>query len=248
MIDLPTTLHAPPPTWTPRFDVPEAVTAIDLTEGPAATATRMTAQARSALPGVTADQVAHLVAAQRAVVDALVAGGAFWAGSCLARSDADPGRITVAHLAASVVDLDPGRLNPGCLDPGHLDPGYLEVGRLDAAAVVAGLNGGAGPGDPVELVADVIALPAGPALVVISEHDVRATHTVFDTPDGCERRVRQILVGMQVPESARLAVLTLATEHLADWPAYLELMATISRSIRFAPGERPAPPPLALHM
>lgn len=223
-LDLPTTLHAPPPTWTPAFSVPAAVTVLDLTEDPATAGDRLAAQARAALPGVGDDQVAHLVAARRAIVDRLVSGGVYWAGSCVARSDVDPGRLTVAHLAASVL--------------------HVGTDRIEPAAVVADLNGGdSGPlseagvsGRVANRVADVVQLPVGPAIVVISEQVVRPALTAVGTPDGTEHHVRQLLVAVQVPDAPRLAVLTLATDHLADWSAYVDLMATIARSLEFRRG------------
>jgi hypothetical protein len=221
VIDLPTVLHTPPRWWTPRFDVPEGITVIDLAEDPLAAAGRLSAQARSVLPGIPDDQVSHLVESQRAVVDALRAGGVYWAGSCVARSGADPGCLTVAHLAASLVET-------GTVD-------------TDLAAAVAELNGSAGaasrqyPGaGDSDRVADVIQLPAGPAMLVISEQVIHPVRTTIGTPDGTARRIRQVLVALPVPGAARLAVLTLATEHLADWTAYLDLMARIARSLGFS--------------
>lgn len=208
MIDLPTTLHSPPTPRMPRFDVPAAITPIDLTEDPATGARRLATQARTVLPGVTDERVDHLVAAQRGILDAMRAGGVYWAGNCLARSDVDPSRLTVAHLAASVV--------------------ALETGIVDLHAAVAGLGNGAG-----SRVADVIQLPAGPAIVVIEEAVVHPASTAVGTAAGSGHRVRQVLVGVPVPDAPELAVLTLATEHLADWPAYLDLMATIAGSVVF---------------
>lgn len=224
MIDLPTILHTPARRWTPRFDVPEGVTAIDLTEGPVAAAERLSTQARTVLPGIAEEQISHLIESRRVVVDTLRAGGVFWSGSFVGESDADPDRLTVAHLAASLVET--------------------ETEDIDLSAAVAGLNGGLNCGAGIgageapdsgatDQVADVIQLPAGPAILVISDRVVHPVRSSVGTPDGSAHRVRQVLVALPVPGAARLTVLTLATEHLADWPAYLDLMAQIARSLGF---------------
>jgi hypothetical protein len=212
MIDLPTTLHAPASVRMPRFEVPASVTEIDLVEDPAIAEERLAARARTALPGISDGRVAYLVAAQRAIVDTLRAGGACWAGSCVARRDAHPSRLTVAHLAASLVEVEVDTVDPATV----------------VAAVVAYLSHATG-----NRVAEVIQLPAGPAIVVIDEQVVRTAMTVVGSPDGTEHRVRQILVALPVPDAPWLAVLTLATEHLADWADYLGLMADLARSVVF---------------
>lgn len=84
--------------------------------------------------------------ARRTLVDGLRTAGIDWAATCVARSDVDPRRLTIALLTASVLDADAGAPPPAV-----------------AAALTAQVPG---------RVADVVSLPPGNAVVVVEDRSI----------------------------------------------------------------------------
>lgn len=195
MLDLPTTLHPAGGRAPVRFAVPGAVVPIDL-DDPESAAAQLVARARIALPGATSEQLAAVVAARWLLVDGLRAAGTGWAGTCVARSDADPERLTVALLTASVLDVGPG--------------------EAPAEAVAATLAAQA-----PRRVAEVVALPAGDSVVVVEDRTVGAPGSAGT---GGVRQM-QVLIAVDPGRLLVLGIATACTADWDAWLEVLAVIA-----------------------
>ncbi len=198
-----------------RFTVPRLLMAVDLAEAPEARMRRALEQWPAALRGLTPHQAVHLALTQEASLAKLREEGAIYVGQAFARSDHDPSRPTTGQLAIMV------------------KPAVLQA-EQPLAAIAGGLTV---RGEPREIgYAD---FPAGEALVVGEEVTTRVPFTPLGGRTPVTHRIRQAQVIFAFPDRRRLAILSVSTEDLGDWPAYLELLNGVAKSVSFDP---PAPP------
>lgn len=117
-----------------------------------------------------------------------------------------PERVSRCTLTVSVRDLD----NP--------------APHIAAAGIAETLDKGAGAGE-----AELVALPAGPAVVHIA-----GSRAVWELPDGDQERFFvRIEVWMPFPEEDRLLLLCLSTADVQDLFHYQAVLADISDTITF---------------
>ncbi len=191
-----------------RFRVPEDFQEIVLDEPPEERARRTFDSFRGRL-GLTERQAFHLAFSQEHMVARLRDEGAVYVGQCVARSETDPTALTSAQYTILVKKAD--------LDAG--DP-------LDAVA--GGLRK---PGEPREVL--FTEFPAGKALVVGEELAVTSPFGPLGEHRPATHRVRQAQVVLPFPDRRRLAIIGVSSEHLADWPSYVEILDGIARSVSF---------------
>lgn len=194
-----------------RFTVPEQLHEVDLAEAPDARMRRALEQWPSALRGLTPQQAVHLALTQEMSLAKFREEGAVYVGQVFARSDHDPSRLTTGQLAIMV------------------KPAALEA-EQPLAAIAGGLTV---RGEPREIgYAD---FPAGEALVIGEEVTVRVPFTPLGRPTPVTHRTRQAQIIFAFPDKRRLAILSVSTEDLADWQAYLAILNGVAQSVSFTP-------------
>lgn len=193
-----------------RFAVPEQLLEVDLAEAPDARMRRALEQYPAALRGLTAQQAVHLTLTQEMSLAKFREEGAVYVGQIFARSDHDPARLTTGQLAIMVKPVDSRAEQP-------------------LAAIAGGLTV---RGEPREIgYAD---FPAGEALVVGEEVTVRIPFTPLGRPTPVTHRMRQAQIIFAFPDKRRLAILSVSTEDLGDWQAYLAILNGVAQSVSFA--------------
>ncbi|WP_037316867.1 hypothetical protein [Amycolatopsis orientalis] len=207
---------AAPATKVPfRFTVPEQLHEVDFAEPADARIRRALERWPAALRGLTPHQAVHLALTQEMSLAKLREEGAVYVGQIFARSDHDPARVTTGQLAIMVKPADLRAEQP-------------------LAAIAGGLTV---RGEPREIgYAD---FPAGEALVVGEEVTVSLPFTPLGGRRPVTHRMRQAQIIFAFPDRRRLAILSVATEDLADWRAYLAILNGVAKSVSFDP---PAPP------
>ena len=172
-------------------------------------------QLRSLFPTAPDAPLTAVASAQEQLTAAMLDHGVRYAATVLARSESDPTRLTTAFFTVAEQRVELTGTRP------------LEelVERL------------AEPDLRREM--DFFDLPAGRALAVVEDREVRPGGTLSGAVDESVHLVRQLQLFLPFPDREGLAVFALATECLADWPEYVDIMGAIAKTVRVA-DDRPA--------
>ena len=195
-----------------RFTVPDGLTELDLHGDPDERVQRTYEALRGASPAGE-QEVVRMVVTQEAMLARLLQEGAVYAAMCLARSEVDPAQLVTAQFSVLVKAQE-------------------LHGQYPLRDVSRGLRS---PGEPREVVLNEF--PAGEALVIGEEVRVGLGNESGDSTDGGARVVRQAQVVFAFPGNERIAILTLASEHLDDWPYFVAMLDSIAHSVSFSNGE-----------
>ncbi|RCW43122.1 hypothetical protein DFQ14_1079 [Halopolyspora algeriensis] len=135
--------------------------------------------------------------------------GAVYVGHCVARSDADPSKLTTSQFSILVKEADLSAHRPLAAVASALrqPDGRRKVGFAD--------------------------YPAGEALVVGEEVEVRLPVSVTGKSVENVHRVRQAQVILPFPGGRRMAVLGVSSESLDDWEHYVSMLNGIATSVSF---------------
>jgi ribosomal protein L18 len=192
-----------------RFTVPEELHEIDLTEDAETRVQRAYANATAIMRGATEMQRLSVVFNREMMIAQLVSEGAVYAGQLIARSDADATKLATAQFAILVKEAD-----------------------LDAADPLAAVAGGLKePGKAREV--GFAQYPAGAALVVGEEVKVTMPVTVTGEPVASTSLVRQAQIVFPCPDRRHIVILTVSSDSLADWRAYVDILDGMARSVSF---------------
>lgn len=193
-----------------RFEVPEQFTEIDLAEEPELRAERTLAQLAEYLPHSTDEQRLHLAMVQEVSISRMVAEGAVYAATLVAATEEDQPRLTTGQFTVTA------RRVPGGVHS-HTLSEIAEQLRSD------------------ELRRDVgfVPLPAGRALAVVEDRELRTPVTVLGDASDDLHVIRQLQLTLPFPDGDRLAIFTVSTECLYDWESYVDIMGGIARTVEF---------------
>lgn len=192
-----------------RFTVPDQFTELPLDEDPEARIKRTYERLSETMRGANGTQRMHLVFMQEYMLTKLITKGAVYAALCVCRSEANPATLSAAQFAIFVKDV---KLS----------------GERPLAAVAGGLKK---PGEPRETA--FVQFPAGEGLVVGEEVRVDSPVTVTGRTERNMTTVRQAQVIMPFPNLRKLAILSMSSTFLADWPYYAGMLNDIAHSVSF---------------
>lgn len=194
------------PLW---FTVPGQLHHVDLDEDPEQRIKRSYENVATTLGGATAAEQVHVVFLQELMLSQLLSQGAVYVGHCVARSEADPSKLTTAQFSLLVKEADLAAHRPLAAVASALrqPDGSREVGFAD--------------------------YPAGEALVVGEEVEVQLPTTVTGKPVENTHRVRQAQVILPFPGNRRMVVIGVSSEGLDDWEHYVAMLNEIASSISF---------------
>ncbi|MBB3661168.1 hypothetical protein FB384_000072 [Prauserella sediminis] len=194
------------------FTLPAEFRPADLTADAATRATRLQEQLESSLPGLSGEQLLHVVMANQYAVERMLDEGVLYAATFVGRSDREPNAASMAQFSVLTRDV-PGRLRQ------PLEP-VLEAIRRERKNARA----------------QYVDLEIGRCLVVVEDDRFRNPVRVTGEPTDTTRHVRQIQVIFPLVDRGQLAFFALSTECLWDWDDYVEMMAEICKTIRWAEG------------
>ncbi|MEV4649085.1 hypothetical protein [Saccharopolyspora sp. NPDC049357] len=201
------------PLW---FKIPEQLHEVDLYGSPASRIQRSYENVSVLMEGADVAEQIHVVYLQEQMLSQLLANGAVFVGHCLARSEADPAKLTAAQFSILVQPANLSARRPLHALAGALkQPGMRrEVGFAD--------------------------YPAGEALVVGEEVEVTLPTTLTGKPVENTHRVRQVQIVLPFPGNQRLAIVGVSSETLADWKHFVTMLDGIARSISFTDPAEPS--------
>lgn len=173
-------------------------------------------QAASTYSGADPEELAHLALTQEVAIAALIDDGAVYVANCVARSESEPTTLCTAQFVILVQEADLPMENP--------------------LSVLA--NGLKEPGEPRETV--LVEYPAAEAVLVGEERAVTPTMLPSGRANSETHRMRQAQVIMPFPGNRRIAVMSVSSQYLQEWPHFTRMLDDIAQSIRFDDGEQEA--------
>jgi hypothetical protein len=189
------------------FDVPAEFQAFDLRLTPAQRADAIIERMQSLAPPPSDEEITKAVLTQQTTADLLDTSGVVYAGTLLARSEANPGLPMSVFLSVSV-------------RPSELTD-KLTIDRLTSAMAVA----------MPEAEVGVVVLPSGPAVLVTEEVSLGTAVNLVESSGGSI--VRQLHVLVPIPGRTAVADFSIATESIADWEQVVGILASICGTITF---------------
>ncbi|CAM5321960.1 hypothetical protein [Streptomyces abikoensis] len=192
------------------FSVPSAFQDIDLTVSAEANTARLIGEL-TGLPEPPGEQeIAHAVLVQQAMYEMLAAAGAVYAGILLAGpTEDDPGgRLTSLMLT---VTARPSELSN--------DQTVHRLARTMGAIYP-------------EAEVGVVRLPTGPAVLLTEDSRVERPVNLLGDGGG-PTVVRQLHVFVPVPGRLAMADFSIATENLAEWDDYVDILGQVCTTIEF---------------
>ncbi|WP_145737129.1 hypothetical protein [Saccharopolyspora dendranthemae] len=202
----------PVPLW---FKIPEQLHEVDLAEPAEDRVRRSYANVSTVMRGSSPAERVHVVYLQEEMLTQLLSSGAVFIGHCLARSEADPSRLTSAQFSILVQEA-----NLSASRPLHALAGALKQ-----------------PGKRREV--GFAEYPAGEALVVGEEVAVTLPATLTGELDENTHRVRQAQVMFAHPDNERLVIVGVSSEAVEDWHHYVKILDGIARSVAFTDPAEP---------
>lgn len=193
-----------------RFTPPAQLQKINLDEAPELRLQRTYREAARVLPDADPGELAHLALMQEVSVARLMSEGAVYAAHCVARSEAEPTVLCTAEYAIVIKESD----LPATQPLAKIANGLKEPGEPRATAVVA--------------------YPAGEAVVVGEEVSITPSALPSGRPNGESYSMRQAQVIMPLPDRQRLAIMSVSSTHLRDWPHFVRMLNDIAHSVRFS--------------
>ncbi len=85
---------------------------------------------------------------------------------------------------------------------------------------------------------DFIDLPIGRCLVILEDDIIKVPANFVDDESHRTHRVRQIQVVYPMTDNGKLVFFALCTQFLRDWDDYVQLMASICKTIEWRERER----------
>lgn len=194
------------PIW---FKIPEQIHRLDLNESSERRIKRSYENVSLLMKEASLAEQMHVVFLQEMVISRLLAEGAVYVGYCLSRSEADPSKLATAQFSILVKKASLNAARP-------------------LAAVASSLRGAGG----VRKVgfADY---PAGEALVVGEEVEVRLPVSITGKSIDSSHRVRQAQVIFPFPDGKRIAILGVSSESVEDWGHFVAILNGIASSFSF---------------
>ncbi|MFF8447649.1 hypothetical protein ACF06Q_08110 [Streptomyces leeuwenhoekii] len=192
------------------FSVPEDFRDIDLTVSAETNTNKLIAELTN-LPRRPSDaEIAHAVLVQQAMYEMLAAAGAVYAGILLAgpSEDAPDGPLSSLMLT---VTARPSELSNN-----------QTVHRL------ARTMGAIYP----EAEVGVVRLPTGPAVLLTEDSRVERPVNLLGDGGG-PTVVRQLHVFVPIPERLAMADFSIATENIAEWDDYVDILGQVCNTITF---------------
>lgn len=192
------------------FSVPQQFQEISLTDSPEQRARRQYDALTQALRGIKPSEGLYMVLAQEMALANLIRAGTIYVATCFAKSETDPTRGVTAHLSVLIKEATL-----------HGNRPLVDVAR--------GLNT---PGEPREIIFNEF--PAGEALVIGEELLVTQPTTVSGSPTPQKHRIRQAQVIFALPGNEALAIFSMSSPSLDDWPHFMAVLNGISHSVSLA--------------
>ncbi|MCP2252244.1 hypothetical protein LY13_000983 [Prauserella aidingensis] len=194
------------------FALPAEFRPVDLSADAATRAARLQEQLASSLPGLSGEQLLHVIMANQYAVERMIDEGVLYAATFLGRSEREPDAASMAQFSVLTRDM-PGHLRQ------PLEPVLESIRRERKNAE-----------------ARYVDLEIGRCLVVVEDDRFRNPVHVTGEPTDTMRHVRQIQVIFPLVDRGKIAFFALSTECLWDWDDYVAMMAEICKTIRWADG------------
>ncbi|WP_171163684.1 hypothetical protein [Streptomyces sp. I05A-00742] len=192
------------------FSVPEEFQDIDLTVSAEANTNKLIGELTRLTPRPSDEQIAHAALVQQSMYEMLTAAGAVYAGILLAGPTEDePGR----HLSSLMLTVT--------ARPSELSNDRT-VHRL------ARTMGAIYP----EAEVGVVRLPSGPAVLLTEDSKVERPVNLLSDGGG-PTVVRQLHVFVPIPGRLAMADFSIATENLAEWDDYVDILGQVCTTIEF---------------
>lgn len=191
------------------FDAPVQLQKVDLTES-AETLYQRTYENVAAMVGEENHaEREHIAMLQQSMLARLVEAGAVYVAHAVARSEANPDRLCTAQYTVLIRDVE----------------------VPESLSILA--NGMKERGEPRETA--VVEYPAGEAVVVGEELEIRPEMTAGGRPNTESYRMRQAQVLLPFPNRRRLAVIGVSSSNLEDWDNFVRMLDDIANSASFKP-------------
>ncbi|GAA1238752.1 hypothetical protein GCM10009676_24170 [Prauserella halophila] len=192
------------------FALPAQFRPVDLSADAATRASRLQEQLESSLPGLSGEQLLHVLLANQYSVERMLDEGVIYAATFLGRSDRDPNAASMAQFSVLTRKMAGHHRQP-------LEPVLESIRRERENAE-----------------AQYVDLEIGRCLVVMEDDRFSNPVRVTGEPTDTMRHVRQIQVIFPLVDRGKLAFFALSTECLWDWDDYVAMMAEICKTIRWA--------------
>ncbi|MFJ9615314.1 hypothetical protein [Streptomyces noursei] len=192
------------------FSVPEDFRDIDLTVSAEANTNKLIEELTGLARRPSDEEIAHAVLVQQSMYEMLTAAGAVYAGILLAgpSEDEPDGRLSSLMMT---VTARPSELSN--------DQTVHQLARTMGAIYP-------------EAEVGVVQLPTGPAVLLTEDSKVeRPVNLLGDGGD--PTIVRQLHVFVPIPERTAMADFSIATENLAEWDDYVDLLGQVCRTLTF---------------
>ncbi|MBB3051910.1 hypothetical protein FHS23_002939 [Prauserella isguenensis] len=197
----------PAATFPLTFSLPDEFREIDLHSDPATRADALYVRMKQYAPGLPTGRQLHLIAAQEALVERMVAEGVLYAAALITRSAGDPLMLSTAQFTVTVRDA-PIR---------QRDPLPQLLSAIDKRPNTE---------------ARYVDLEVGRCIAVIEEATFRLGLDLMGAPNPNDHRVRQLQVIYPMVDRGQVAMFGLSTESIDDWDDYVNMMAEICKTIR----------------
>ncbi|WP_405843076.1 hypothetical protein OG528_31670 [Streptomyces platensis] len=192
------------------FSVPEDFRDIDLTVSAEANTNKLIGELAGLTRRPSNEEIAHAVLVQQSMYEMLAAAGAVYAGTLLAGPTEEEPDQPLTSLMLTVT-ARPSELSND-----------RTVHRL------ARTMGAIYP----EAEVGVVQLPTGPAVLLTEDSKVERPVNLLSDGGG-PTIVRQLHVFVPVPDRLAMADFSIATENLAEWDDYVDILGQVCNTITF---------------
>lgn len=191
------------------FTAPAQLHRIDLSEKPEQRYLRTYEGAKQLLGEVDDADCHHIATLQELMLGRLIDAGVVYCAQAFAHSEVDTHKLCTAQFTIIVRELS------------------LPHGQ--SLSLLA--NGLRDPGDPREVA--TVQYPAGEAVVIGEELEVKPSITASGQPNTKSYRMRQAQIIMPLPARQRVAIIGTSSTDLEDWEHFVRMLNEIAHSVSF---------------